>query len=412
MKNIIIAFLSLIWVETFSQNSSEGYSFPPEWAPHEAVWLGWQPWENDSAFCKVQCEIAKAVRSYTKITLLFSSPAMQTSAFNLLYTYGVDTTKVRTYFVPIENIWVRDAGPRFLKNGSGQLAIAHAKWTLYGYPKELPSPDTIRGQINDSLATKMNLSQIKTDIVSEGGGLDFSSCCILGFKETAIQRNPGRSIEEIEKDLLRVFGKKKMIWLNKSPIADKITCGPKAENYFGWGANGHIDEYARFVNDSTILIAQIDSLQKNMDPVSRTDYDILKENLHILQQAYDETGKPFHIITMPSPTISLFARKSVLTDKEKNSITGKCIFRDFKIGDEIIWIPALSYLNYFVTNGVVLVPKYWQEGMPEEQQQKDEYVKQVYEKMFPDRKIIQINPLGANWRGGGMHCITQQQPKQ
>jgi agmatine deiminase len=156
---------------------------------------------------------------------------------------------------------------------------------------------------------------------------------------------------------------------------------------------------------------QIDSLEKDNDPISKTDYDILKENLQILKMARDEKGKSFNIIVMPAPGLSSFARKSALTAKEKNTTLGKCLFRDFEVGDEIYWIPALSYLNYFVTNGVVLVPRYWHVGMPESEKQKDEYVKSIYTKMFPDRNIIQINPLGANWQGGGMHCITQQQPK-
>jgi agmatine deiminase len=257
----------------------------------------------------------------------------------------------------------------------------------------------------------MNLPQLKSEMVSEGGGLDFSTHCILAFRETALQRNPGNTIQEIEKEYLRVFGKKKMIWLNRSPRADKISCGPKAGNYFGWGANGHIDEYARFVNDSAILIAQIDPSQKDQDPLSKADYKILKENLAILKQSKDVKGKPFRIITTPCPTLSLFARKEVLTQEQKNTTVGKCFFQDLSAGAEIYWIPALSYLNFLVTNGVVLVPKYWQEGLPETEKCKDEYVKQVYTMMFPDRKIMQINPLEANWQGGGMHCISQQEPK-
>lgn len=33
------------------------------------------------------------------------------------------------------------------------------------------------------------------------------------------------------------------------------------------------------------------------------------------------------------------------------------------------------------------------------------------QQVFPERKIIQINPLAINRGGGGIHCTTQQQPK-
>ena len=103
------------------------------------------------------------------------------------------------------------------------------------------------------------------------------------LKETALQRNPGRTINQIEHEYLRVYGKQKMIWLNKMPTMDKVAAGPKAGNYFGYGANGHIDEFARFVNDSTIVISQIDIREKDLDPVSKADFEIMEENLLILK---------------------------------------------------------------------------------------------------------------------------------
>ena len=109
---------------------------------------------------------------------------------------------------------------------------------------------------------------------------------LICFKETALQRNPGRTLEEIEKEYLRVYGKKKMIWLNKMPLMDKVLEGAKAGNYFGYGANGHTDEFVRFANDSTILIGLIDAKDKNDDPVSNIDFDILHDNLEILEQLF------------------------------------------------------------------------------------------------------------------------------
>ena len=86
-------------------------------------------------------------------------------------------------------------------------------------------------------------------------------------------------------------------------------------------------------------------------------------------------------------------------------------YRGFEVGDEIHWVPAVSYLNFVVTNGVVLVPAYWREGLPGREREKDEFVRETFQRLFPERRVVQINPLDVNMIGGGMHCITQQQPR-
>ena len=82
----------------------------------------------------------------------------------------------------------------------------------------------------------------------------------------------------------------------------------------------------------------------------------------------------------------------------------------FKSGDTIYRVPAASYVNYFISNNTVLIPKYWKEGMSESQKQKDQVVKELFEKLFPGRKIIQIYALSINRGGGGIHCMTHEQP--
>jgi agmatine deiminase len=344
---------------------------------------------------------------------LSRSDSVQQVALQQLNAAGIDTTKVRKYIHYIPNVFIRDAGPRFLKNKNGQLGILDFNWSNYGYPAEFKvyQYSDKRGEIDNAIAKQMGLNVISSKLVAEGGAIDMSNTMLMCFKETALQRNPGKSLKEIEKEYLRMYGKQKMIWLNRMPYMDKVILGAKAGNYFGGGgANGHIDEFARFVNDSTIVIAQIDSLEKDNDPVSKLDYEILKDNLSILNNATDIKGKLFKVIQLPVPNYSLYTEKQIIDNALRNEGDGKYLFKNFKNGESIFWMPAVGYLNFLISNGVVLTSSYWQEGFPLSEKAKDDKVKIILQHLFPDREVIQINPMGLNRNGGGMHCASQQQP--
>lgn len=109
-------------------------------------------------------------------------------------------------------------------------------------------------------------------------------------------------------------------------------------------------------------------------------------------------------MTLPMPDVNLYARKAPLSEYYRESYYNA-------VGDTIVYVPIMSYLNFTISNGVVLIHKYWQEGIPESEKKKDEQVYTLFKRLFPDRKIVQINPLALNWFGGGVHCSTQQQPK-
>lgn len=176
------------------------------------------------------------------------------------------------------------------------------------------------------------------------------------------------------------------------------------------GANGHIDEYVRFVDDSTLVIAQIDSVDAAADALAAADRAILLENLAELKAARDASGRPFRIITLPAPALHLRIWTGPLPEWAKRRDALGAWFRGYEVGDTVRWVPAVSYMNFFITNGVVLVPRYWREGLPEREREKDEEVRTTLQGLFPSRRIVQIDPFAVNWSGGGMHCLTQQQP--
>ena len=384
------------------------FTFPPEWAPHEAVWMGWSPSPERRP---VQIEMIRALAPHVTVRLMVTSDRRKAEASEALAAAGVDLRSVEFFDHPISNFWMRDPGPHFISDGR-RLAIADFGWNAYGYPGELliGSFNLQRHAVVLKLAARLKLPVVATPVVAEGGGLDASDEAILSYKGTALQRNPGVPIEEIEREYLRVYGKRKMVWLDQSPLADRMFSGPKIANYFGDGANGHIDEYARFVDNQTIVIAQIDPADAD-NPLSRADLEILRANLAQLRAATNVDGQPFRVVTLPVPALRHHVRTGPLREEEKKRDFLGAVYRDFNVGDEVHWVPATSYLNFVISNGVVLVARYWREGLPEREREKDEYVRRTLQGLFPARRVVQIDPMAINATGGGMHCTTLQQPR-
>src|SRR5262249_42618529 len=131
----------------------------------------------------------------------------------------------------------------------------------------------------------------------------------------------------------------------------------------------------------------------------------------VLKKATDQDGNPLHIIRVPAaPRIVNTAKPG---DYMYDEFLTKYKFKDgtrIKAGEPVQVIAATSYLNFLVTNGVVLAPTYGGPTRPEWVQEKDEQVRRLLSDRFPGRKVVQINAENLNLGGGGIHCITQPQP--
>lgn len=264
-----------------------------------------------------------------------------------------------------------------------------------------------RGEIDNALAEHFDLPLKKAAVNMEGGALEVNNTVILAFKEMVEHRNPDIPLDEIEKMLLDTYGKQKMIWIDEKLLLEQP--GHKVENFFGQGANGHIDDYMRFVNDSTILVGVMDPSEKDNNPINKIDFDRLQRNLTQIKQATNLDGKPFHIVEIPMPDVTHYAWKGPLPQHRK--MANPEIYKNIGAGETIVEVPVMSYLNFTISNGVVLIHRYWQEGIPDSEKKKDAFVYKTMQHFFPNRKIIQINALPLNWNGGGIHCATQQVPQ-
>jgi len=395
------------------------YSFPPEWARQDAVWIGWPQFSGDAgtpdgdfdrSIAAVRAQMITELLSGSRVTLLVASDTAEKEARDYLTDAGISLTKINFHRAPLDDYFVRDIGPRFISNGQS-LKIADIPWNCYGFSKEMSGSyhqECLDREVNDNaVAQQMGVQTVTSKAISEGGGLDVTNTLLMGYLDTALSRNPGMSQAEIEADYLATYGKKKMIWLKKPPLADRT--GHKVGRYFGWGANGHVDEYARFVNDSTVVIAQIDEKQAT-NALARADQKILASNLADLKAARTVDGKPLTIVEMPAADPAMFAYEIRLRDAPYLPQSWADLSEDYGLDDPILFAPAVSYMNFVITNDKVLVAKYWREGLPDSVRADDKRAADTLARLFPNRQVVAINPLPLNWFGGGMHCSTQQQP--
>ena len=397
--------------------TTNAFTFPGEFEPIESVWLAYPCYDNLAGrpISDVQGAMIKALAPGLFIDLLVQDAADRAKAEQWVATLGIPEGKVRYHIVPHTDVWVRDMGPIFLSNRQGGLQIADFGFSEWSYSAPT-DPDAMEDERVDRLvARELELPIVRSSLISEGGDRESNGRGTLLVTEAVeLQRNPGMSKEQITDELKRVCNVRNVIWLKQGLADDDLTYkGPLPNGKLPvMTTGGHIDEYARFADPRTILLAEVSQEERAENQVDAITYDRMETNYDILSHAVDQDGQPFTIVRVP------IAEPIEVTVTEKDPIYQKLAELEyengytFKKGEPVTIVIAASYMNFLVANDVVLVPEYWKEGRSERMKKKDARVQQIFEKAFPNRNIVRINPENVNAGGGGMHCISQQMPKR
>ncbi len=324
--------------------------------------------------------------------------------------------------VPYTDFWLRDIGPCFGKDSQEKLCCVDFGFNLWGYDSTNNSKESIIDEGVDRLvANKWDAPIMRTSIVGEGGDREFNGKgCLIMSSVVSLNRNGvyfGNSLEAIEKEYKRIFvDLKKIIWMQDGPVDDnQLFLGkiPNTDIFPSFGTGGHVDEFCRFISEDTIVLGQVleEDLQSEHEEeriIAKLTHERLERNLEILKQATDASGKPFTIVRLPQPpsifeTVTkedpLFEDMKSLTFTDGSAMT-----------DAVKIVLAASYMNFLISNHVVLVAKYYKPGKRDDEvfKKRDEMVLELFQtKLFPDRKVIMIEQADlVNIGGGGMHCIS------
>ena len=339
---------------------------PAEWEPHSATWIAWPHHEPDwpgklHAVVWVYAEIVRVLSAYEMVEILCADEAAIASARHHLDAHGVEQDSYLLHIVPTDRVWLRDSAPTVVQRAGGQPELVN--WQFNGWAKydNYSKDELVGGAIADitGLAIVRPLRPDGKRFVLEGGAIESDGAGSLLVTEECLlsktqERNPGLNREGYEQLFRDYLGVTNTVWLGRGCAGDDT--------------HGHIDDIARFVAPGVIALAyEADESDAN----HRSSVD----NLMRLQNARDAGGHPFRIVKLPYP-------RPVMMMGER--------------------LPA-SYLNFYIANGVVLVPTF--------NDVNDREVLSALATLFPDRAVVGIHAVDLVWGLGTLHCLSQQMPR-
>lgn len=346
--------------ENKAQRLQKQYRMPLEDEKHEGTWL---QWPHNYTYGKgykekvqdIWIEITKALSRNEKVHIIVYNKKEKTLVETLIKENNINMDNIDFHEYKTDDVWVRDNGPIFAYDNNKELTILDFGFNGWGKKEPFKKSNTIPNTIGGDLGLKIiDLN----DLILEGGAYEMDgSGSFLATRSSIVNdnRNAGLSEKEIEKYLSKVYGIKNFIWLD-GVVGLDIT-------------DFHIDGFARFLNDKKIITLNDADLEA---------WGLNSSDRNILLNAKNSLGDKYTYEFLP------------LTNK---NVT-------LKDGTQLDY-PG-SYLNYYVANGVVIVPNYNDEN--------DEIANSIIKGIYKDREVIGIDVRELYKEGGMLHCITQQQP--
>lgn len=409
----------------------KNFRYPGEFERQQAVIIGWPDMaetiegyslhENFAQLIKIIVEETPEVKVYV------NSPNGRTlpSCEKALKAEGIDLDKVIFTTYPDGSNWTRDYGPDIMVDDNGNMILAHTRFNMYGQSKPEGDLSTKCYNFGAHLALELGCSDHRnSNVISEGGDKEFNgSGVLIALRDTEVnKRNPNMSTEDVENELKRLFNLKKVIWLEKGVFEDELTTSGVLDYidgvpvYRSSSANGHTDEFCRFVDKNTVILAEVTEEEAK----SLNSLKITKERLdsayEVLKNETDDEGNPLNIIRMPVPEAIYVKSKPgdwINDTWAQRYDEAKDVLDDgtpMPYG-EMVMQPALSYCNFLILNDIVIAQQYYEEGRPEIIKEKDNQAIEVLKKAFPNRKIVPLISTALNIRGGGVHCATKNVAK-
>lgn len=336
------------------------WTMPPETAPQDRVWmafpregatLGATSADREAGYA-AWAAVARAVAEFAPVGLIVDPS--ETARARRMLGGAVDL-----YEHPLGEFWLRDSGPTFVHAADGSLAAVD--WIFNGWG----GADWAESGADNALATFIaglaGVPVIPSLLVNEGGGIHVDGDGTVLLTET-VQLDPGRNPladrRRVEAEMARTLGTRKAIWLPRG----------LARDYDTFGTRGHVDIVATFTAPGQVL------LHDQQNP-GHPDHALSCDLRALFAAETDAQGRRLEVTPLPAPEAQRDAHG----------------FVDY------------SYVNHLVCNDGVIACAFAEDRA-------DARAAAILAEVYPGRRVVPVDARELFARGGGIHCITQQQP--
>ena len=330
-----------------------GWRMPAETAPHECTWMAFPPATPALGANAAEIGTARRVWADTAHAVLgFEPVVMVVDPADLTQARRMLSAEVTLVEQPLDDAWMRDIGLTFVLDEDGRLG--GVDWVFNGWGGQDWAAWDLDGKVAAAMVDVAGCAHLPSTLVNEGGGIHVDGLGTVLLTETVQLdpgRNPGLTRADVERELARTIGVDRAIWLSRGLTRD----------YEKYGTRGHVDIVATIPSPGTALVHD----QRNPD---HPDHAVTAEIVDLL------AGEGFEVQRIPAP--------ATLRDDEG------CVD----------W----SYVNHLVVNAGVVACTF--------DDPSDDEALEVLRAVYPGREVVGVDAREIFARGGGVHCITQQQP--
>jgi agmatine deiminase len=346
---------------------------PGEFEPHRQCWMLWPEradnWRlNAGPAQRAFADVAAAIARFEPVTIGVSTDRMVDARRQL-------PPSVRVVEIAHDDAWMRDVGPCMVVDAGGRLLGIDWEFNAWGgLHGGLYANWDQDAQVASAVLELEGIPRHKVELVMEGGSyhVDGEGTCLT--TESCLlnpNRNPGWAREQIEVQLQDWLGVESVIWLKHGVHADET--------------GGHIDNLCCFVRPGVVALTWTED---RSDP----QWEISRESLDTLSSCTDARGRRLevHTIHQPDP-VTISSEESAGVARVDGTLPRLAGARQ-----------AASYINFYIANGGVIVPTFGDRH--------DRPALGTLAGLFPARAVVGVGAREVLLGGGGIHCITLQQP--
>jgi agmatine deiminase len=333
-----------------------GFAVPVDTSVHARTWMAWP---DSSAIwgprlVGVQANIALVARTVAEYEPVIVC-ANQSSVSAARWSCGSTVTVIGS--IPVDDCWMRDTGPIFRTDGVGGLDVVGTNFNGWG-GRQTHGRDAL---VASRVAGHLGVPFTAASFVGEGGAIETDGAGTLMATRSSLvnsDRNPGTSQAQIAAAMCAAYGASQVIWFTGIKDHD-IT-------------DDHVDATSRFLGPAEALVQLPPAWEAGVWA------DDARQQYQALTTSRSANGVSIAVAELPGPDYT----------KIRSTVSGF-------VG---------SYANYYVCNGAVISAQF---GDTEA----DAAAKTTLSKLFPGRFIEQLDIDHLAAGGGGIHCVTQQQPQ-